>query len=145
MKTTSASSKTFLTSRIRDAGLKLTPARLQILELLEKDHCLLTIDEISKRLKKTDWATVYRTMMSFEDKKLVISSKLGDGTIRYEYCAPDDEHDHHHHHVMCKSCHSIKPLDHCGIEAIEKMIKKMGFSNITHHLEFSGICKECRK
>jgi len=142
-----------LNDRLKRAGLKITPARLQILELLEKKHCLLTIDEMFQLLKnKIDWATIYRTVVSFEEKGLVTSSTLGDGSTRYECSGNHDAHDHdhhHHHHVMCVKCKKIEPvgfeIETCGIEALEKMIQKMGFSDIQHRLEFSGVCRNCKK
>jgi Fur family ferric uptake transcriptional regulator len=127
---------------IKASGLKITTSRLEILDLLSQKHCLLTIDEIAKKLKtKTDWATVYRTIIAFEKKGIISSSTMSDGSIRYEFA--DQNHSHHHHHVMCKSCNTIQPIDHCDIEDLLKRVKKMGFTNISHQLEFSGTCKNC--
>ena len=142
MKSKNSKLEVNLSEIIKSSGLKLTSSRLEILELLAQKHCLLTIDEIAKKLKnKTDWATVYRTIVAFEKNKIISSSTMSDGSIRYEFA--DQNHSHHHHHVMCNSCNTIQPLDHCDIEALLKRVKKMGFTNISHQLEFSGTCKHC--
>jgi Fur family ferric uptake transcriptional regulator len=141
---------TSLEDRIREAGLKLTPARLKVLELLDHHRCLMSVDEVVETLtkktrKKVDWTTVYRTLLSFSETGLVTGTLLEDGVMRYEYkCdAPGDSH--HHHHVICKKCGRISPIEACEIKAIEAQVARMGFSELTHRLEFSGICRACGK
>ncbi|MBU6155271.1 MAG: transcriptional repressor [Bdellovibrionales bacterium] len=135
---------------IRAAGLKLTPARLHVLEILKRDHCLLTIDEIVQKLsrsssKSADWTTVYRTLLTFADAGLVTPTTLVDGALRYEYSHPsEDKHSHHHHHVSCKKCGKIESIEACEIEKIQKQIEKMGFRELSHRLEFTGVCPKCR-
>jgi Fur family ferric uptake transcriptional regulator len=135
---------------IRDAGLKITPARLQVLEILKKDHCLLTIDEIAKKMgnsskkPRADWTTIYRTLLTFKEAGLVSSTPLIDGSLRYEYSEQDPSSHHHHHHVSCKDCGKVKPIDACEVTKIEKQIFKMGFRDISHRLEFTGICEDCQ-
>ncbi|NDG85597.1 MAG: transcriptional repressor [Proteobacteria bacterium] len=139
---------------IRSAGLKLTPARARVLELLRKNHCLMTIDEVSRRLGSepgvapVDWVTVYRTLQSFEKAGLVSRTQLTDGSSRFEFelrSSGDCEENHHHHHVLCARCGKIEPLEECGISAIEKHLQDLGYSEITHRLEFSGVCGRCGK
>ena len=135
---------------IRAAGLKLTPARLHVLEILKKDHCLLTIDEIVRKLsrssaKSADWTTVYRTLLTFADAGLVTPTTLVDGALRYEYSHPsEDDHAHHHHHVSCKKCGKIEAIEACEIAKLEKQVLKMGFKDLSHRLEFTGICEACQ-
>jgi Fur family ferric uptake transcriptional regulator len=137
---------------IRGAGLKLTPARVRVLELLRENHCLMTIDEVSCRLGSengaapVDWATVYRTLQSFEKAGLVSRTQLTDGSSRFEFelrSSGDCEEAHHHHHVICTRCGQILPLEECGISAIEKHLRDLGYSEIAHRLEFSGVCGRC--
>ena len=135
---------------IRAAGLKLTPARLHVLELLKKDHCLLTIDEIVQKLARTpskvkaDWTTVYRTLLTFSEAGLVSHTTLVDGALRYEYHDPNPSSHHHHHHVSCKKCGKIEAIDACEIAKIQKQVEKMGFRELSHRLEFTGICPKCK-
>jgi Fur family ferric uptake transcriptional regulator len=64
---------------------------------------------------------------------------LGDGITRYEL-----KGEHHHHHVVCKRCKLVKPIDKCGITVIESWVKKMGYTDVAHRLEFFGICPHCQ-
>lgn len=131
--------------RLRDLGLRVTPARIEIYRCLASQHRLLTIDEISNHLRATmpsapDWATVYRTIVTFEEEGIVSSSDFGDGVTRYEI-----RHEHeHHHHVICRICRSIEPLDHCTLKKIETDLTEAGYSELSHRLEFFGICADCK-
>jgi Fe2+ or Zn2+ uptake regulation protein len=139
-----------LEDRIREAGLKLTPSRLRVLELLEAKRCLMTVDEVvtaltRKTKKKVDWTTIYRTLLSFTEAGIVSSTLLDDGVARYEYkcLAPGDTH--HHHHVQCKSCGKIAPIEACEIQVIENLVARMGYTGLSHKLEFSCICPDCQE
>lgn len=133
-------------SRLREAGLKVTPARIEIFRCLSSQHRLMTIDEISHDLKARmpsppDWATVYRTIVTFETEGLVSSSEFGDGVTRYEIKHANE----HHHHVICRVCRSIEPLEDCSLKTIESKLQKTGYTDLSHRLEFFGICSLCRK
>jgi Fur family ferric uptake transcriptional regulator len=134
--------------RMRAAGLKLTPTREAILKCLIGRHELLGIEEVIAEIKAQkflgsddcDYTTVYRCLLKFEEAGLAVSTDLGDGITRYEL-----KGEHHHHHVVCKRCKIVKPIDKCGIAAIESWVKKMGYTDVAHRLEFFGVCPLCQK
>ncbi|NDF14641.1 transcriptional repressor [bacterium] len=140
-----------LRERIRSCGLKITPSRLLALEVLENDRCLLSVDDLIQRMRqknrklKADWTTIYRTLQSFRDAGLVESTLLEDGVTRYEFRCEEPGNAHHHHHVRCNRCGRISPIDVCEIRKIEKAIEALGYTGLTHRLEFSGICGSCKK
>ena len=118
--------------------LKTTPARLSILSLLSDKH-LLSIDELFLHLKrKTDWSTIYRTVQSLERVGIVRPIWMNDGIKRFEL-------NDHHHHIECTQCGRLTEIDSCSIEKLERKLKKMGFENIQHRLEFSGVCQPCAR
>jgi Fur family ferric uptake transcriptional regulator len=135
-------------ARMRAASLKLTPTREAILKCLIGRHELLGIEEVIAEIKAQkflgsedcDYTTVYRCLLKFEEAGLAVSTDLGDGITRYEL-----KGEHHHHHVVCKHCKIVKPIDKCGIAAIETWVKKMGYTDVAHRLEFFGVCPLCRK
>lgn len=136
-------------NEIRAAGLKLTPARLQVLKILKKDHCLLTIDEIVQKLarassKSAAWTTVYRTLLTFADAGIVTPTTLVDGALRYEYSHPSGDDLAHHHHVSCKKCGKIESIESCEIAKLENQVLQLGFKDLSHRLEFTGICEACQ-
>jgi Fur family ferric uptake transcriptional regulator len=139
-----------LMTRLKDAKLSLTPTRLGILELLTESHRVWSIEQLLEALKKKAkpakgslvFTTVYRCLLKLEEAGLVRAADLGDGISRYEYNTCDE---HHHHHVVCKQCGSIEALDDCDVVILENAVKKMGYQQINHRLEFSGVCKSCQK
>jgi Fur family ferric uptake transcriptional regulator len=136
--------------RLKKAEISVTPTRLAILEQLAESHRVWSIDQLIQALKKKRKAkqgslvftTVYRCLLKMEEAGLVRRADLGDGISRYEFDPGTREH---HHHVVCRSCEEIEPLDHCEVIALEEVVKKMGYQEIAHRLEFFGICKPCQK
>ena len=131
---------------LRKVGLKATPIRIAILDFLTKNHGPFTTQELfkelktNKNLKSLDLATVYRYMEKFLSVKLVSEHVFFDGTSRYEI-----EGSTHHHHIICTSCKRIDPIFYCPVKLkISDKIKK-GYTNISHTLEFYGLCPECQR
>lgn len=100
-------------------------------------------EELFKSVQKSglDLVTVYRSLATFSDLAIVHRVDLGDGIVRYELASPDGSH---HHHFVCKNCQKVEPLDFCEIQAQEKRLKALGYTGISHRLEFFGICPDCR-
>ncbi len=130
---------------LRDAALKATPARLAILELLEKTDKPLDVATIIEFLRKhdiqADQATVFRIVNMFTERGLTKQIQLQEGKFRYELAAKTD-----HHHLVCLKCGDIQDISDCNISGLEKDIeKKKGFKVLSHALEFFGACSSCQK
>jgi Fe2+ or Zn2+ uptake regulation protein len=117
---------------IKEAGYKITRPRKIILELLEKRHHPLSVQEIHERLKgKVDLVSVYRTLKLFEELGF-LHREENNGTIRY-YLAIKA-----HHHIMCESCgHTECVPCHHNFSRIK------GFDSIKHKLTLTGLCSGC--
>ena len=126
---------------IKDKSLSITEPRKNILAFLLKNHGPFSMEEIHDGLgkKACDLATVYRCIVQFENSDLVERRYLGDEILRYEY----KDTDHHHHHIVCRICKSVTEMKYCFISEIEQMIRDKGYSDITHSLEFFGVCAKC--
>lgn len=137
-----------LARALKNAGLKRTKTREVLLHFLSSEHGPFSIEEINQqnRSEGLDLVTVYRCMAAFEKAGLVRRCDFGDGVARYEH---QDDPQHHHHHVICRSCRKsaslAKKFESCKLPSFEKSIKSLGFSDITHSLEFFGVCKNCQK
>jgi Fur family transcriptional regulator, ferric uptake regulator len=132
---------------LRGRGLKITKARLAILDLLGREHGPFTTDEVFARLSKTrsngpfDVVTIYRCLAKFESIGLISRCDFGDGTVRYELRTSD----HHHHHIICRKCKRVEALPDCPVEDRSIKLPKMGFKEVSHRLEFFGICPDCQR
>jgi len=121
---------------------RITSPRLQILSILKANHKPLTISEIHNKIKnkKTDLATVYRTINLFTVLNIVHEIDFKDEFKRYELVYDR----HHHHHIVCKKCKNVENVEACILEELEKLLNKKGYTEISHSLEFFGVCERCR-
>ncbi len=129
---------------LRQNKLRVTGPRRAILDLLAREHGPFTVDEIHARLRKStvDRVTVYRCIAALEKVGLVRRCDFGDDKWRYEAIPPDG---HHHHHIICKTCRKVEILDICVAESLTKLVAAKGYTDVSHSLEFFGICRACRK
>jgi len=129
---------------LRQVELKITPARLAVLDILEKTDKPIDIATIIDYLEtnniKADPATVFRIINSFTDKGITKQIQLNEGKFRYEHASKKD-----HHHLICEKCGDLEDVSDNFISDIEKEIqRKKKFLIKRHSLEFFGICKKCQ-
>lgn len=83
--------------------------------------------------------TLYRQLERLAAAGRIEITRFFDGVTRYE------RKKNHHHHVICRSCERVEDVQvgtHLQDEE-QRIAKRVGFSNITHALEFYGICTNC--
>jgi Fur family transcriptional regulator, ferric uptake regulator len=133
--------------KLKKSSLKTTDARKAIIDVLAHEHGPFTSEEVYHRIKQgrkkeiCDLVTVYRCLANFEKIGLVRRCDFGDGSCRYEL----DVEDHHHHHIICKECRKVELLDICLIDGLERLVREKGYHNVTHALEFFGVCSACHE
>ena len=133
-----------LTATLRRHDRKVTGPRQAILEVLRRHQHPLSNREIHAALGKRgcDLATVYRNLHTLETMGMVRRFDLGDGTARFERDHEGD--DGHHHHLVCTACTLIIEVEDCFPTELEQALaRRHGFAQITHRLEFFGVCKRC--
>lgn len=126
-------------------GLNRTKIKVSILQVLSKSQQPLSVTDIHHQIgdESCDVSTVFRTISQFKEKGIVRELNLGEDFFRYEIVNHDHDHSHHHHHVRCRGCGDIKLIEKCDLSVLEKMISKLGFKNVEHYLEFTGLCSKC--
>lgn len=129
---------------LRQRARKVTGPRRAILEALEREEHPQTIREIHERVGACcDLATIYRAMHLLEKIGLVKRFDFGDGSARYEWIGRKEHA--HHHHLVCTDCARVVEIEECFPAELEaKVAACNGFTEISHRLEFFGICPECR-
>jgi len=131
-------------ARLKVKHLKRTRQREALIAVLTKKHGPFTMDEFQKLIRPVtcDLVTIYRCLAQFEEIGLVRRCDFGDGVARYELA---DENEHHHH-VICRKCQRVENFeDDCLLETLEKIVRKRGFEDVSHSLEFFGVCPRCRQ
>ena len=131
-------------SQLKENGLKVTAARLGLLDVFKHTQKPLTIREISERLQKqeVDQVTLYRNVESLEHLGLVKKISLRDRGAYYELKTAN-----HHHHLVCEVCGKMSDISGCKVTITgPKLLKNTGFAKISDHsLEFFGLCQACAK
>lgn len=136
-----------LNDKLKESGYKITFQRKIILDViaLHADRHL-SIEEIYDIVRQTNpeigLATVYRTLLLFENMEIVQKIDFDDGLSRYELNRQNN--DHRHHHLICTLCGSVFEVEEDLLESLEQQIfKKHGFNVKDHKVKFYGICKNC--
>ena len=126
------------------ATQRITRQRLAIIEALRSQINFKGAQEIHSLLLSSGetigLSTVYRNLTDLFEARQVDMIIGSDGESLYRLCSND-----HHHHLMCQGCGFA--IEIVG-EALEIWAKQVGldhgFTDISHTLEISGICKSCR-
>jgi Fur family ferric uptake transcriptional regulator len=129
--------------QLKTGGLKVTTARLDLLDILKHAKKPLSIKEIAQRLgeSKIDLVTLYRNVESLQKLGIVKQINLKDRQAYYELGAGE-----HHHHLICTNCGRLEDVHIEEINLNKTFLKKHGFAKVTDHsLEFFGICAKCNK
>ncbi len=129
---------------LKSKKLKVTPARMVVLEVFEHTEKPVSAEEVIKKVSKfkVDQVTVYRTLHSFEEVNIIRRVDMRKGAVFYELASL------HHHHVICTKCGDVEDFDFCIGDTVEKKIVKHSkkFSKINDHsLELFSVCKPCIK
>jgi Fur family ferric uptake transcriptional regulator len=129
---------------LSDLGLNRTEIKTQLLVQLSKSKKPLSASELHQKIgvENCNISTIFRSLAQFQEKGLVRELNLGEDFFRFELINLENEH-HHHHHVRCRDCGDIKLIENCDLSIFEKMISRMGFRQMEHTLEFTGICSKC--
>lgn len=131
---------------LKHSGLKNTKNRIAILAVLERSKIPLTAEQVYFELKEKNisinLSTVYRTLETLSDKKMVTKlSLIGDNRTLFEYNRME-----HRHYLVCVKCRKIMAIDRCPLESYEKILaEETDFTIFGHKLDVYGYCPECRK
>lgn len=139
-----------LKAKLKDSGLKITPQRRAIINiLLNNKNTHLSSEEIYDLVRvncpEIGLATVYRTMQLLDEIGVISKLNLDDGCIRYEIDLNKSE-SHNHHHLICKKCGAIIEVENDLMEDVENKIQNAyNFKILDHDIKFYGICKKCNE
>ena len=131
------------TCSLREAGLRVTPQRQAIIQVLETSDRPLNVEEILSRMKgyRSGVPTVYRNLQRFAEQGWVEPIVGPDQVMRFVRCHSAK----HHHHVQCEQCGRMVEVEGCGLKkALEAMESRSGFRITRHQLQLFGLCPKCQ-
>ena len=128
---------------LKEQGLKLTPQRRLIVDVIHDTNVHLTADEIiahvQARMPEVHKSTIYRTLELLEKNGSVFKSELGDHAIYHH------AEEGHHHHLVCSKCGKTVECDEELFESVEKTLaEEYRFSVNFKHLVINGLCEDCK-
>lgn len=133
---------------LKQYGHKFTRQRVEIYKVFtDNEGAHLSTEEVYKevsgRNKNIGIATVYRTMLLFEEVGILDKISFDDGVTRYELKHESGE-EHRHHHLICVDCGKVTEVKLDLLDNLEKEIEEEeNFKIVDHSLKFYGHCKDC--
>ncbi len=132
--------------RVKQAGFRLTKARLTVLAVLEAAHGHITSADALARVEAIDpaigRASVFRALDLFTRLGIIRPTYI-DTSLTPTYVLL---HGGHHHHVICSECKRFFEFDDCGLEALARNLEATLDMRISGHLlEFYGVCAPCQR
>jgi Fur family transcriptional regulator, ferric uptake regulator len=129
--------------RLRAGGLRWTPQRRTLIDVLSKTDGHVTGAELIERCREIDPATipstVYRTLDVLEDLGLLSHSHRADGREEF-HVQPLEAHGHLH----CTSCGTTwEIMADEAAAVVDSMRRSRGFDVELSHLSISGQCAAC--
>ncbi|MES2702223.1 MAG: transcriptional repressor [Bacteroidota bacterium] len=132
-----------LAEHIREKGLKATPVRLLVLELLQNNQQAYSHTEMEAAFTEVDRITLYRVLRDFEEAGMVHKIMDIEGITRFAVCkhsCPDSTHSEDHVHFNCQVCHKMYCLEMVTTPAVKLPagFRPTGINTLIH-----GVCKHC--
>jgi Fur family ferric uptake transcriptional regulator len=132
-------------ARLHEHGLRWTPQRRLLIEVLSRTDGHITGAELVERCRaedpETTPSTVYRTLDVLEDVGLVRHAHGLDGREEF-HVRPQREHGHLH----CSVCHAAWEIGSDDVACLARELREaQGFEIDLGHLTVVGICAGCRE
>jgi len=124
-------------------GLKLTPQRRLIVDIIHGAHEHISAEEIidivQRRMPGVNKSTIYRTLEILEQAGSIYKSESND---RFIYHHAEEGH---HHHLVCTGCgKTVQCSEDVFDPTARSLVKHYGFSADFKHVVVNGLCDSCR-
>lgn len=132
---------------IRDAGLRATPARISVLQLVQGASSPLTHAELVEQLTSngSDASTIFRALNDMTDVALFRRLDLGDHVWRYEIAMEQNAGTSPHPHFLCLDCGEITCLEPVDIRPLTKENRELRKVGKVTEVLLKGSCSSCQE
>ncbi len=129
--------------RLQERGLRWTPQRRVLIEVLSRSDGHVTGAALVERCRDLDPATtpstVYRTLDVLEDLGIVQHAHGASGQEEYHILPSAD-----HGHLHCGGCGVTWEIDSADASALTLLLaERRGFRVDLSHLSVAGLCRGC--
>jgi Fur family ferric uptake transcriptional regulator len=127
---------------LKEKGLKLTPQRRLIIDIIHDADTHLTADTIiatvQDRMPGVNKSTIYRTLELLEGVGCVYKSELED---QYVYHHAEEGQ---HHHLVCTGCgNTVDCSEDLFAPVKAALARKYDFRVDFNHIVINGLCRSC--
>tara|TARA_B100000963_G_scaffold361293_1_gene395966 strand:- start:607 stop:1107 length:501 start_codon:yes stop_codon:yes gene_type:complete len=135
-----------LNTFIRAQGLRQTPQRDAIVDVIFASDEHFTPDELWEKLRGTDArtsrATLYRTISLLMEAGLLQEIDLGDGQTTYD---PNFLDKPAHNHLVCVDCGKVVEFEDDHLEVLNDCVtRRLGFRPVKQSLRIEACCDQIR-
>lgn len=123
--------------------IKPTAMRLLVLDFIMRHKHAVSLKDLENGLESTDRVTLFRTLKTFEEHKIIHSIDDGSGSVKYAICNDTCECDYPqdvHIHFHCKVCNETQCLPKIKVPA---MSLPAGFAPEEANVVVKGVCNKC--
>ena len=127
---------------LRTRGLRATPSRIAVLELLRVESAPMSHGDVADRLASRPWdrATIYRNLVDLSEVGLARRTDVGDHVWRFE--AVSDDHDTAHPHFVCTECGTVECLPEIEL-SIRRAKAPRAVRQRQVEVHVRGLCDAC--
>jgi Fur family peroxide stress response transcriptional regulator len=136
--------QTVLTEALHKAGLRLTPQRVAICNLLANTDrhptAQMIYDQLRPHFPTLSLATVYNTLETLVEIGAINSlGAAGDESVHY------DADTSPHINLACTSCHRVIDLPSRFVKELDKeVVESSGYQIVGARVLYYGLCPECQ-
>jgi Fur family peroxide stress response transcriptional regulator len=130
--------------KCKETGLSVTPQRISIYKALLANNLHPSPDMVYAEIKKENptisFATVYKTLETFEKQGFIKKVTPLHNTVRYDTITEK------HQHLVCVKCGKITDIEIDELSCIN-LDPKVLQNNLLldYNIDFNVICEECQK
>ena len=134
--------KESIIAQLKERGLKVTPQRMAIIEVLIEQRNLhpgarLVYEEAKKKKKSLSLSTAYATLNDLSRHGIIKTLQFDRMENRYEGNLEE------HLNLICAHCGKIIDYKIPPLVDQQEIAKKTGFSVTDTRLEYYGYCRDC--
>ncbi len=129
----------------QEQGLRLTPIRIQVLEIIWASHNPIGAYDVLQKLQESGHKpappTAYRALDFLVSAHLIHRIESLNAFIG----CPSPDHNHQYQFYICKECGHIAEVNDSAVaDAISDGAKELGFLSLQPIIEVHGTCKNCQ-
>jgi len=131
-----------LEKKLKSRNIKPTTMRLLVLKQLVESNTAISLKKLESSFERADKATLYRTLKTFEENRLIHGIEDGTGSVKYAICEAgcECELQDQHIHFHCSKCDETYCLTQSKIPQTHIPV---GFKASSASMVYNGVCANC--